>query len=144
MNTMSLNHNFLCINSELLYMESATQLSLLLYALINNFHSYVTIHNEGVYISFPSCALKLSNLELNSIYFTLTTINAFYLLRTRANCSRSVYIIQVRFFLMTSFKIAHQLQGNFKICTGTCPAAFCFHAGSLEMLLHHQDVLPKF
>jgi hypothetical protein len=28
----------------------------------------VTMHNEGVYIPFPSCALQLSNLELNSIY----------------------------------------------------------------------------
>ena len=97
----------------------------------------VTIYNEGVYIPFPSCALKLSNLELNSIYFTLTTIISFYLLRTRANCSRSVYIIQMHSFLIISFKIAHQFQGNFKICAGTCPAAFCFRVGSLEMLLHH-------
>jgi hypothetical protein len=78
----------------------------------------VTIHNEGVYIPFPSCALKLSNLELNYIYFTLTTINVFYLLRTRANFSRSICIIQVCFFLMASFKMAHQLQGDFKICAG--------------------------
>jgi hypothetical protein len=93
----------------------------------------VTIHNEGVYIPFPSCALKLSNLHIQFYLLALTTINAFYLLRTRANRSRSIYIIQVRFFLMTSFKIAHQLQGDFKICAGACPAVFCLRAGSLDV-----------
>jgi hypothetical protein len=93
----------------------------------------VTIHNEGVYIPFPSCALKLSNLDIQFYLLALTTLNAFYLLRTRENRSRSIYIIQVRFFLMTSFKIAHQLQGNFKICAGACPAVFCFRAGSLDV-----------
>jgi hypothetical protein len=39
-----------------------------LHALSSSASPYVTIHNEGVYISFPSCALKLSNLELNSVY----------------------------------------------------------------------------
>jgi hypothetical protein len=34
---------------------------------------------------------------------------------------------------MTSFKIAHQLQGDFKICVGACPAVFCFRAGSLDV-----------
>jgi hypothetical protein len=38
--------------------------SLSLCSLLND----VTIHNEGVYILFPSCALKQSNLELNPIY----------------------------------------------------------------------------
>ena len=73
-------------------------------AMLIIFHN-VTIHNEGVYIPIPSCALKLSNLEFNSIYFPLTTIIAFYLLRTTENHSSSVYILQVRFFLMDSFKI---------------------------------------
>jgi hypothetical protein len=47
-------------------------------SLLSNAHNlpiYVTIHNEGVYIPFPSCALKQSNLELNSIYFTLTNMH---------------------------------------------------------------------
>ena len=82
---MSLNHSFLCINSELLYMESATQLSLLLYALLNNAPTIVTIHKEGVYILFPSCTLKLSNLHIQFHLLTLTTINDFYLLRMRAS-----------------------------------------------------------
>jgi hypothetical protein len=109
-----------------------TQLSAcssMLFFLFNN----VTIHNEGVYIPFPSCALKLSNLHIQFYLLALTTLNAFYLLRMRENRSRSVYILQVRFFLMTSFKIAHQLQGNFKICAGACPTVFCFRAGSLDV-----------
>jgi hypothetical protein len=69
----------------------------------------LTIYNEGVYIPFPSCVLKQSNLELNFYLLALTTLNAFYLLRTRAKGSRSVYIIQVRLILMASFKITHQI-----------------------------------
>jgi hypothetical protein len=38
-----------------------------LFSCFNN----VTMHNEGVYIPFPSCALQLSSLELISIYLTL-------------------------------------------------------------------------
>jgi hypothetical protein len=34
---------------------------------------------------------------------------------------------------MTSFKIAQQLQGDFKICAGACPAVLCFRAGSLDV-----------
>jgi hypothetical protein len=105
-----------CINSELLYMESATQLSAS--PLCSSSSSYnVTIHNEGVYILFPSCALKLSNLDIQFYLLALTTINAFYLLRTRANRSRSIYIIQVRSFLMASFKVGISSR-HFKICVG--------------------------
>jgi hypothetical protein len=92
-----------CINSELLYMGSATQLSASPMLFLDN----VTIHNEGVYIPFPSCALKLSNLHIQFYLLALTTINASYLLRTRENRSRSDYILQVCFFLMASFKIAY-------------------------------------
>jgi hypothetical protein len=76
MNTMSLNHSFLCINSELLYMESTTQLSLLLFYALHTL-SNVTIHNEGVYILFPSCALKTVKYRIEFYLLTLTTINAF-------------------------------------------------------------------
>jgi len=75
-------------------MGVSTQLSASL--LCSNASNYVTMHNEGVYIPFPSCALKQSNLELNYIYFTLIILNSFYLLRTRAIRSRSIYNIQVR------------------------------------------------
>jgi hypothetical protein len=34
------------------------------------------MYKEGVYIRFPSWALKLSNLELNSYLLALTTLNA--------------------------------------------------------------------
>jgi hypothetical protein len=64
-----------CINSELLYMESATQLSTSpLFSSYTN-DAYVTIHNEGVYIPFPSCTLKLSNLHIQFYLLALTTIN---------------------------------------------------------------------
>jgi hypothetical protein len=96
-------------------------------------NDYVTIHNEGVYIPFPSCTLKLSNLHIQFYLLALTTINAFYLLRTRVNFSRSIYILQVRFFLMASFKIAQQLQGDFKICVGAFPVVRCLYAVSLDV-----------
>jgi hypothetical protein len=50
-----------------------TQLSA---SLLLNAHNYVTMHNEGVYIPFPSFFLKLSNLILNSIYLFHLNINA--------------------------------------------------------------------
>jgi hypothetical protein len=50
---------------------------LLLFSYFNN----VTMHNEGVYIPFPSCALQLSSLELISIYLTLTILK--FLLSTK-------------------------------------------------------------
>jgi hypothetical protein len=53
-------------------MGVSTQLS----ASLLNAQDYVTMHNEGVYIPFPSCTLKQSNLELNSYLPALTTINA--------------------------------------------------------------------
>ena len=116
---MSLNHNFLVLIHNFCTWSLLHNSLLLLYAL---HHANVTIHNEGVYIPFPSCSLKLSNLHIQFYLLTLTTINAFYLLRTRENGSRSVYILQRCSFLMTSFKIAHQIQGDFKICAGWLPS----------------------
>jgi hypothetical protein len=72
---------------------------------LHHLHHNVTIHNEGVYIPFPSCALKLSNLSIQFYLPSLITINAFYLLRTRADRSRSVYILQVHLHLIVSFKV---------------------------------------
>jgi hypothetical protein len=63
-------------------------------SLLSSLCSILTIisqlYNEGVYISFPSCALKLSNLELNSIYLH-SLHKGSYLLWTRADHSRSFY-----------------------------------------------------
>ena len=53
-------------------MGVSTQLS----ASLLNAQDYVTIHNEGVYIPFPSFFLKLSNLILNYIYLFHLNINA--------------------------------------------------------------------
>jgi hypothetical protein len=63
----------------------------------------------------------------------------------RAKGSRSGYIIQVRFFLMATFKIAQQFQGIFKICAGISPAVLRFRAGSLDVLamLLHQISFPS-
>jgi hypothetical protein len=92
------------------------------------------MHNEGVYIPFPSCALKLSNLELNFYLPALTTLNVVYLLRMRAKGSRSDYNIQVPLLLMASFKIAQQSKGIFKICVGVCLTIFCLlRVGSLDV-----------
>jgi hypothetical protein len=105
----------------------------LYFSLCSPHQSNVIIHNEGIYISFPSYTLKPFSLHIQFYLLALTTINAFYLLRTRENHSRYVYIIQRRSFLMASFKMAHQLQEKFKICAGACPAVFFFHAGSLDV-----------
>ena len=129
---------FSCINSKILYMESATQLfASPLCSSYTNF-AYVTIHNKGVYILFPSCARKLSNLHIQFYLLALTTINAFYLLRTRANCSRSIYILQVCFFLMAHLRSRNNFKVISKFVLGSFPAVHCLHTGSLEMLLHQK------
>ena len=110
MNTMSLNHNFLILIQNFCTWSLLYSSLLPLYALQN----YVTIYNEGVYIMFPSCALKLSNLHIQFYLLALTTINDFYLLRMRTNRSRSIYIIQMCLHLATSL----MLQNVFKICVG--------------------------
>ena len=113
MNTMSLNHNFLVLIQNFCTW-SLLQSSLCFSSMLFMIFLYVTIHNEGVYISFLSCALKLSNIHIQFYLLALTTINVFYLLRMRASCSRSIYIIQVRLHLATSL----MLQKVFKICVG--------------------------
>ena len=62
---MNLNQSFLLIQMSVHGCSYTILYFLLLFLLPQN---YVTMHNEGVYIPFPSCALKQSNLELNSIY----------------------------------------------------------------------------
>jgi hypothetical protein len=101
----------------------------MLFLLLDN----VTMHNEGVYIPFPSFTLKQSNLEFKIYLPTLTTLNAFYLLRMRAKGSRSIYNLQVCLMLMTSFNTAQQLQGNFKIRVVLSSCPFRFHVGSLDV-----------
>jgi hypothetical protein len=104
------------------------------------------MHNEGVYILFPSCALKLSNLHIQFYLLALTILNASYLLRTRAKGSRSDYNVQVRFILMTLLC----LRNNSKVISKfvlACPAVLRFHAGSLDvkaMLLHHTPRIENF
>ena len=121
--TMNLNQSFLLIQ---MFVHGFFYIALcffLLQMLLNN----VTMHNEGVYIPFPSCALQLYSLELNSIYFTLTILNAVYLLRTRADHSRSFYIIQVCLHLATSLIF----QNVFKICArffSSCFLSSCWLA----------------
>jgi hypothetical protein len=99
---------FLCINSELLYMESSTQLSTSL--LCSLLHAFSTIHNEGVYIHFPSTpkTVKSKNLKLP------TNINAFLVLQTRAGHSRSDYNLLVRLSLTITFKFGASNLQKFK------------------------------
>jgi hypothetical protein len=49
------------------------------------------LYNEGVYIPFPSCALKLSNLSIKFYLPTFITHKGSYLLWTRVDRSRSFY-----------------------------------------------------
>jgi hypothetical protein len=63
--TMNLNQFFLLIQMSV---HGCSYISLCFSLALPNSHNNVTIHNEGVYIMFPSCSLKQSNLELNSIY----------------------------------------------------------------------------
>jgi hypothetical protein len=69
-----------------------------------NAQDFVTMHNEGVYIPFPSFLLKLSNLKLKSYLPALTILNAMYLLQMRAYGSRSDYNMQVRLILMAHLR----------------------------------------
>jgi hypothetical protein len=70
------------------------------------------LYNEGVYIPFPSCALKLSNLELNSIYLHSLHIKApIYYGRERI-AQGPFTIIQACLHLMTSLIF----QNIFKKC----------------------------
>jgi hypothetical protein len=112
--TMNLNQSFLLIQMSVHGCFYTSLCFFLLQILLNN----VTMHNEGVYIPFPSCALQLSSLELNFIYFTLTILNVVYLLRKRAIHSRSIYNIQVHLILMAHLRFAQQFQSVFKICVG--------------------------
>jgi hypothetical protein len=106
-----------------------------MYALLSStmlLHNYVTMHNEGVYIPFPSCTLQLSSLELNFYLPTLIVFNASYLLRMRAKGSRSDYNIQVNFN-----KLLHLCsRNNFKEFSKfmlACQVVFHFHASSLDV-----------
>jgi hypothetical protein len=105
----------------------------------------VTMHNEGVYIPFPSCALKLSNLELNFYLPSLTILNVVYLLRTRAKGSRSIYNIQVRPSQMAHLRFAQQFQSVFKICAGwsSYPIVSTLARLVWEMLLHQEALMQQ-
>jgi hypothetical protein len=97
------------------------------------------MHNEGVYIPFPSCALKPSNLHIQFYLLALTILNDSYLLRMIAKGSRSDYNVQVRFILMTLLCSRNNSKVISKFVLA-CPAVLRFRAGSLDvkvMLLHH-------
>jgi hypothetical protein len=100
---MKFFYTVLCFFSSMLYSLTWHNLILLCYNtqwgclyLVSLFHS------------------KLSNLRIKFYLLALTIINSFYLLRTREDCSRSIYILQVCLHLTTSL----MFQGVFKICTG--------------------------
>ena len=73
-------------------MGVSTQLSASLQC--SNASNYVIMHNEGVYIPFPSCALKQSNLELNFYLPALTTINASIYFRRERDAQGLITIHQ--------------------------------------------------
>jgi hypothetical protein len=116
---MNLNQSFLLLIQMSVHGCSSYSSLHALMLLLNN----VTIHNESVYIPFPSCALKISNLELNFYLLALIILNVVYLQRMRAIHSRSIYNIQVHLILMAHLIFAQQFQSVFKICAGlsSCP-----------------------
>ena len=73
---------------------------------------YPLSYNNTMRVSifhFPPI-LKLSNLCIKLYLLALTIINAFYLLWTRADHSRSFYIIQVCLHLMNSLMFSRHFQ----------------------------------
>jgi hypothetical protein len=61
--------------------------------------NYFTMYNEGVYIRFPSCSLKLSNRELKLYLLALTILNVVYLLKDESYPLKVHYNIQRHLFL---------------------------------------------
>jgi hypothetical protein len=77
------------------------------------------LYNEGVYISFPTCSLKLSNLELNSIYLHSLHIKApIYYGRERI-AQGPFTIIQACLHLMTSL-IFQNIFKKCVVCFSSC------------------------
>jgi hypothetical protein len=97
---------------------------------------------EGVYIPFPSRALKLSNLELNSYLPALNLLNADYLPKDVSYPLKVHYNIQVRRLLNDSFKIAQHLKAFSKlVLLFQLSSAFALARLMWEMLLHHFSTL---
>jgi hypothetical protein len=105
------------------------------------------MYNEGVYIPFPSCALKLSNLELNSYLPALTILNDDYLPKDESLKAQGPLQYAKCTFINGSFKICATISKAFSKFMLACPAVLRFHAGSLDelaMLLHHTPRLENF
>jgi hypothetical protein len=122
--TMNLNQSFLLIQMFVHGCFYTDLFFFLLQMLLNN----VTMHNEGVYIPFPSCALQLSSLELNSIYFTLTILNVIYLDKS--------YPLKVHL----QYTSVPHLNGSFKIFA-TIPK--CFQNLCWFVQLSSASALPR-
>jgi hypothetical protein len=104
------------------------------------------LYNEGVYIPFPSCALKLSNLSIKFYLPTFITHKGSYLLWTRADRSRSFYnntsmpplndFINISKHFQKMCSVLFQLS----LISALARCWLCLHA--LAMLLHqHLSVL---
>jgi hypothetical protein len=92
---------------------STTTLCSLLYALCCIDMIIFPLYNEGFYIPFPSCALKLYNLELNSIYLHSLHIKAPTYYERERITEGPFTIIQACLHLMNSLIF----QNIFKKCT---------------------------
>ena len=119
--TMNLNQILLLIQISV-HGCSYTVLCMLLLLLLQN---YVTMHNEGVYIPFPSCALKQSNLELNFYLPTLTTINASIYFRQERGARGLITLYQGAFIKWSHLYLAYQLQGKIQKFGWVCPVVLC-------------------
>jgi hypothetical protein len=127
---------------------STTALCSLLYALCSIDIIILQLYNEGVYIPFPSCALKLSNLELNSIYLHSLHIKAPTYYGRERIAQGPFTIIQACLHLMTSlifqniFKKMCSMLFQLSLISALSRCWLCLHA--LAMLLHHTPSLENF
>jgi hypothetical protein len=118
------------------------QLSALFSMLYALFIIILQLYNEGVYIPFPSCALKLSNLELNSIYLHSLHIKApIYYGRERI-AQGPFTIIQACLHLMTSL-IFQNIFKKCAQCFSSCLLSLrCLAAGYACMPLRCSCINP--
>jgi hypothetical protein len=118
-------------------MDVLTRFSASLCSIVSDFNN-VTIHNEGVYILFPSCALQLSSLEFKFYLLYINYLKFHLPTKDERNPLKVHYNIQVCFILMVHLRT----RNNFKVFSKfmlAYPAVFHFRAGSLDvltMLLH--------
>jgi hypothetical protein len=127
---------------------STTTLCSLFYSLCSLDIIIFQIYNEGVYISFPSCALKLSNLSIKFYLPTFITHKGSYLLWIRGDLSRSFYnntsMPPLNDLINYSKIFSKNVLGDFPAVSHLCTISLLAKLARLAMLLHHTPSLENF